>query len=217
MLMIDVNIVKKTADELARGQAGAYASGDEFNRLQRQAQSWLFDYYIQTWESTGYESLLPFLRTKSIGVSAGEFSMPSDVRKIARVEVEEISGGAVAKTHPCIFIPTISKGSASASALRSANVAKTRYYYSPSGQNKFWVGKEVSQVKVTYFVNIPDAVWGFTLDATNVVENYNAATSVHFEWPVKDQDNLVDIFLFLRGLQTKQSDIINWLMAKKQY
>lgn len=215
--MINVNDVKKTVDELARSQAGAYAGGDEFNRLQRQAQSWLFDYYIQSWEGIGYESLLPFLRVKTLGLTNGEFTLPDDVRKVARVEVNEISGGKVIGTKPCIFLPTISKGSASMSALRKGNVAKSRYFYSPSGQNKYVVDPATSQVKVTYFVNIPDAVWSFTVDSVNVKEDYVAATSTNFEWPVKDQDNLIDIFLFLRGLQTRQSDIINWLMAKKQY
>ncbi len=55
-----------------------------------------------------------------------------------------------------------------------------------------------------------------TLDSTNDEYNYDSTGSTQLEWESSQQPNFVDLLLFHYGLPTRQTEIIQWVGAKKQ-
>ena len=214
---MNINEIKIHVDELARSQAGAYASGEDFNRDVKMAQEMMVDYYINRHDHIDMISLSPFINEAPTPVSGGIITIPSDLRHIVNIDVVSpsiVDGVTKVNLIGAMYVNAVSVADSRRSSIRSGNAAKCRYiYYQHLGG--FKIEPAVTDVNLRYIKQPPVATWGFTIDSVNLVENYDAITSIDPLWLEKDRTTLIDTILFIRGLRTSNSDIVQWLQFKK--
>lgn len=218
---LNVNTVKNQVEALSRAQAGAYASGDDFNAQSRRAELLLLDYYIERFGGVTHSSLQHLMKTSYLAAPGAVVQQPDDLRLLVRLSAVETylneQGAPVKKTRPCAYVSAVSADESQASTLRGGNAKLGRFCYSDSqyGAYKIWPGS-INSVELLYLRLPIYGFWGYTIDPVNIVENYDATNSVNYEWPDNDENNLVEILLYLRGIQTRQTDLAQWLAQREK-
>ena len=213
-----VEDVFKQVTALSRKGSTGYHSSSDFNDQSRLVQSLLYDYYFSMYETNQRipDSLKPFLKTPVLPVAASVLSYPADYRHRIEVAVGVVSGGNVTY-ESCPHQHGKEEAYASSSYIRSGNIAKGRFYHCLYGDHIKIIPEAFNGVVRLKYLAIPtNAVRNFTVDTGNDVENYNPTGSVNFEWLSMDETNLVDLFLYLKGIQTRQSELLSWVSQKNQ-
>lgn len=214
--MINVNSVYEQVSALSRkGQAG-YHNGAEFNEQQRLVQNMLFDYNMMLYEKdqAATDSLIPFLEEVEIPIVGGFAAYPADYRHRIRVSVGYISG-TTTTYYTSRYLNVNGDQETLESYVRRPSAARKRFYHTLTADGiKIYPDTFVGKIKLRYFRQPANAVWGYTDDTTNIVETYNSSTSTDFEWGPEDESKLVDLFLYLKGIQTRHSELIQWVAMK---
>lgn len=213
--MIDVNSVYQQVQTLSRKNQAGYASGNEFNDQVRLVQNILFDYNMDRYEKDlGIaDSLHPFLQSVAIPIVAGRVTLPTDYRHRVEVSVGYISG-AVTTYYSAPYLQGNEEQETNESYVRRPNIERRRFYHTIDASGIKILPTMNGKVLLKYLRQPVDAVWAFDDNTTAYTEDYNSATAVHFEWEPKDETNLVDLFLYLKGIQVRQSELLEWVATK---
>ena len=222
--MIDIDQLYRTVNErLAKKGKQGYATNDDFNDDVRRAQSMLQNFYIKRYDTSSIieESLAPFIVKSALPITSGIVTRPTDFRhKIAASYQYTVNNADCTdssyKSFPIIELPANEWDSTMSSVIRGASISKKRGYFG-SINNNLRVSFQTGDLLLTYIKVPPTATRAVTLDTVNKVENYNAGASVHLVWNQADDENdLIDIMLYFKGLQTRETELLNWIQANKQ-
>jgi hypothetical protein len=212
-VFVDVNILA------AKDQAGGYTSGDEFNKAVELAQIQLLEFHAQSVpEQRSIDALLPFIVSSALPITIATPShvVPSDYYRTLEVTVDYVTnavncGDSNVRTvkAPQFVAPSVWQYT-NESPIRKPSKRWPQYTYRDM----------MVEVRPGYngtiglrYIRYPlAAVWGYTTGPGGQV--YNPATSTNFEWPEEQITNLVDILLYLKGIQIRDSTVINWLRVK---
>lgn len=214
--MINVNSVYLQVRALSRKDEAGYHSSDDFNAQQRLAQALLYDWYFARYERDQRvpDSLKPFLREVILPISSGEVSLPSDYRHRVEVAAGYNAAGTITY-YPCRHLHGNEEVGTERSYVRRPSAEKRRFYHTiKSDALKILPTSFNGVVRLKYLAVPADAVWGSIVDADNNIEDYDAGTSTDFEWEAMDETNLVDIMLYLKGIQARQSELLEWVASK---
>lgn len=215
--MIDVDQIFRQVVNLSRkGQTGDY-TGSDFNLQQSLVQSMLFDWYFDRYEKDQRipDSLRPFISEPLLPIIDGEVTLPSDYRHRIEVQVGYVISGQSPTYYPCPYAAGNAEIETRISYVRRPSSARRRFYHTIKASTLKILPTDFNgHVRLKYLAHPADAVWGSTLDTDNDVENYSAGASTNFLWEPQDEQNLVDLFLYLKGIQTRQSELLEWVAQK---
>lgn len=219
--MIPVNRPYERIRDLSRKDKSGYTDPDEYNRNLRDAQQILMSYYLSLLGKTQHvpESLQPFI-TRSFepeDVLEGQyFFRPYDLRYTLEVYVQmtqALGCDTDLSWLVCEPIGADKVGSSELSPIRRATNAAPRYYY--EGDSIYLLPENTwSKARIRYVRNPQDAVYAWTEDEANDELVFDPSQSVDLEWLDQDETNLIDILMWMKGLETRDTAIIQWLNAK---
>lgn len=214
--MINVNQIFQQVATLSRkGQTGDYV-GDQFNRQQSLVQSMLFDWYFARYEQNQKvpDSLRPFIKEVNAFASSGVIGLPYDYRHRLEVTVS-VTSGSTTTQYECPHLAANEEIATRKSWVRRPSVANGRFYHTlQSSSIKVLPETGNFSVKLKYLANPANAAWGSVINVESDVEDYSAADSTNFEWLPQDEQNLVDLFLYLNGITHRQTELLDWVAKK---
>lgn len=221
--MIDVEQVFIDCRKLLGKDKAGYFSTDEFNRFSINAEQMLWRFYVKHFEEHGdiADAMMPFNDTAVLGLDSStmRFTLPSDFGRRNILWWKKLTN--VAGSDPLverIKIQYLEKNELQDtldSAVRGPSLAKNRLYYTfVAGKAQVWPAIN-GPVEMDYIRNPTYAVRGFTLDVTNIEEDYNSVTSTHYEWPENERPNIIDLILMQYGIVLRESDIIQWAQLQQ--
>ena len=225
-MAIPIQLIFERLQDLSRKDKAGYMSSEEFNRDFAQAQTDLFEFYFQQYERTQsiVDSQLPFLKEVNLPITAGYCDFPADYRH--RVEVAYFylknadtckAGEPASDEIPMYYLNANEERETQASAIRRPSLAdKNLYHLFINGKIKVLPTTLIGLIKFKYFIAPPAAFYAVTLDVTNDQENFDPALSINPIWNMQDEQNLVDLLLFYKGIETRESALIQWVAQRKQ-
>jgi len=213
--MIPIDRPYTRVNDLAKKDKSGYTSPDEYNRHIRDAQNILMSFYIDQLERHQKvpENLNPFIkRTDILELDGPKFPMPTDYRYT--LEVYSGYWTLTDEGKAAINVSTVSYvGPDEVGRRRSSKIRKTPFYYYEG--NQLWIENgEVGQLR--YIRKAPPAVYGYTEDTENDRIVFDTGSSTDLEWLEQDETNIIDILLFMKGIETKDNSLIQWVAGKKQ-
>lgn len=222
MIPID-GLYKSVTNYLVLKGKGGYGTNAQFNDDVRRAQSLLQNYYIKVYSETNIieESLSPFIVETKINIIDSKTEKPSDFKhKIAASYEYYVNNSDFADTltyaFPIAELRADEWASTLNSVIRGANIDKKRGYYGIM-DNAFRVSFPNGSLKLTYIKTPPTAIRNITLDSATDNENYNSVGSIDLVWnAADDENNLIDILLWFKGLQIRETEVLSWVIQNKQ-
>jgi hypothetical protein len=215
--MISVESVFQNVLALSRKGSTGYSSSADFNAQQRMVQDTLFAYYFERYEKDQAipDSLRPFIKQPALNCALGSVTLPSDYRHRLECQFGYTSGGSVTY-HPCPYLAANEEVETMDSYIRKPSADKRRFYHTLAAGAINVLPAINGILKLKYLSSPANAVRGYTVDSTNFVENYSSGTSTNFAWEPQDETNLVDLFLYLKGISARQSELLQWVAQKRQ-
>ena len=201
---------------------GGYGSNAQFNDDVRRAQLYLLNYYINRYDESSIieESLSPFIVETSFDLAAYTAAKPTDFRHKISAKYEYALNNAdctdtTLKGFPLVELTVNDWFSTHASTIRGASLEKERGYYSIINDTMRFSFKN-GTVTMNYIKVAPTATRAVVLDTGTDNENYTSTGTIDLIWNSSDENNLVDIMLWFKGLQIRESEILNWVISNKQ-
>ena len=217
--MINVNDVYEQVATLSRKAENGYHSGEDFNAQARLVQAYLFDWYFARSEKNQriVDSLRPFIKEPVLPINSGEVALPSDYRHRIEVAVGYVQNNTDTEFYPAPYIDGKEEVRSSRSYVRRPSITRKRFYHTIKASTiKILPTDFNGVVRLKYLAYPADVNWASQIDTDNDVENYTSTGSIHFEWEPMDEQNIVSLFLFLKGIQTRQSELIQWVAEQRQ-
>ena len=199
---------------LTRNDQAGYHSTEDFNSQQSLVQEMLFSYHLEKYEASmeSSDALVPFMREKLVSTTDGYSPYPASMRHI--IALTYAPGGKLYRN--ANYVKANEEGESVFSSVRKPSILKNRFYWAKRQVGFMFYPVQANVVSIKYFVSPPSAFRGATINVVDAVENPDPSTTVDFAWPAKEENNILDGFLILKGLQSRQTDFINWAMARKQ-
>lgn len=215
--MVNVEAVFQNVIDISRKGSTGYSSSTDFNAQAPLVQSMLFGWYFERYERDQVipDALRPFIKQPILACNLGVVALPADYRHRLECQFGYVAGGATTY-HPCLYLAANEEVATLESYVRRPDVECRRFYHTLAATSIKVLPAINGTLKLRYLAQPANAVRGFTIDATNLVENYNVGASVNFQWEAQDQVNLVDLFLYLKGISTRQSELLTWVAQKRQ-
>ena len=221
--MINVDTLYIRIKDLARKDKGGYLDPDEFNRHLAQAQMVIYEYYFTEYESTQVvpDQMRPFVVLGNIALSAsGLAALPADYKHHLRcnfLKIANTPGGQPVTTKiEAIPIEATEINLTISSPVRGPSVTKRNIYYRVAGEYVYVYNGGVPGGIEFEYLRTPDTPYrATTLDTANDEYNYSAGNSTQLEWDEYMEETFTEMLMYYYGLPTRQSEIIEWLAAKR--
>lgn len=223
--MINVDQIYQSLRALSTKGKGGYTETNEFNQDSKRAELLLWQFYSEQYERSREipEAMYPFLAKQNIALTVdGLVSLPADYGHFVLVNYARITsvpgGEPLVNEYNTNYLAKEEEGNTLESAVRSPSFEKRRFYYGfyPGNKIKIFPTGITGQARVQYLRFPIYAVRGYTVDSTNDEQNYNPSTSTQYEWPAQEENNLIDLLLMAKGLQTRDSELIQWASQRQQ-
>lgn len=237
--MISVETLFNRVKDLSRKDKAGYTSSVEFNRDLAEAQSILMDYYYSMFEvnQKTLDCLSPFIKEVRLPISNQFVDFPDDYR----YKLELAYAFAVnTKTEDCAIIPNPEITLFPMQHLKTGEVHRTLssairrpFVDFVKGKGKFaytYVNNKIKVfpkeiqgfVELRYITDPTEALYNTVVNTTTGEEDFVATTalanpSIDLVWNEQEQPNLVDILLFFKGIQIRESDLVSWVIQKSRY
>lgn len=210
-------------EDLARKDKAGYNDSTEFNRSLTAAEILYQNFCIEKYQASREisESLRPFMVSFNQPISNGYVTLPSDYRystdSRVKLVVNNPGGQPTTSEYPCEEIKNSQIGFMQRSVVRGAGADNEIFYFQlfPT-KKKIFPFPTRGNFLMTY-IRVPTyGVRAVTVDTANDQENYDANNSVQMEWNQQDQIHFEDILLYYKGIQIRDSEILQWIAAKDQ-
>lgn len=219
--MINVNDIWQLIRDVSRKDHAGYLSTNEFNRVLRIAEELLFDYYIWIYDSTARieAALDPFRVSLSVPYPPGGYTLPGDLRQrleVGAIWVESSCGSLVTTPYPAPPLNTNEKMLTLSSGVRKPSLTKKVFRHQIIANRMILYPETFTgNIHLEYLRHPVYGSRGYTIDVPSQEEIYSANTSVNLEWPLSEQGNILDIMLFVKGIQVQSGPLIQWIQQKK--
>lgn len=206
---------------LGKDKAG-YFSSDEFNRVSKSAEQMLWRFYVKHFEEHGHipDAMYPFNKTAVLSLDANKrFTIPEDFGRrniLWWLKLTTVPGDDPITDRVAIqYLEKEELQDTLNSAVRGPNLDKNRLYYTfVNAKAQVWPGIS-GPVEMDYLRNPTYAVRGYTLNLTNLEEDYDAGSSTDYEWPENERTNIIDLILLQYGMVLRESDIIQFASMQR--
>lgn len=220
-----IKFIFDRVQDLSRKDKAGYMSSEEFNRDFSQAQDILYEYYYERFEQTQeiVDSINPFHKEVNLPISGGYCQLPQDYRhrtEVAYLLVENSDsctpGEPTTTPYPMSYLNANEEQETLASAIRRPSLEKRIFRHSfINNKLRVYPKNLTGYIAMKYLAKPPAAVYGVTLDVANDQENYDPATSIDPIWNDQDGHHLIDIMLLFKGIETRETALIEWIGAKR--
>jgi len=223
--MIDVNSVKLQIDNLSKKDQAGYSTKDEFNLDLNAAQTFLFQYFYKQYQDSQnvVDALEPFLLDVQLPVAIdGRVDYPVDYAHWAGMYFRMV------KNNPCKD-PTVSWlpidlmmanefAYTMSNSIRKPSIENEILRYRAVNNAMFVYPNNLKNIKLVYFRKPIDALWNTitVVTPTEDIEEYDPATSIQLEWNKEQEQDFVDIMLFLRGIEIRETALIQFVKLKQK-
>lgn len=206
---------------LGKDKAG-YFSSDEFNRVSKSAEQMLWRFYVKHFEEHGHipDAMYPFNKTAVLSLDTNKrFTIPADFGRrniLWWLKLTTVPGDDPITDRVAIqYLEKEELQDTLNSAVRGPNLDKNRLYYTfVNAKAQVWPGIS-GPVEMDYLRNPTYAVRGYTLNLTNLEEDYDASSSTDYEWPENERTNIIDLILLQYGMVLRESDIIQFASMQR--
>lgn len=218
--MIQVNtLYLKVQDTLVKNQSG-YFSNDEFNRNIELAQNDIFDFYLDLDGASQriHDALAPFL--KRLEANAGSvIPLPADYRskRDAEVMVNQMQDGqAVFKWKECSFLQTDEAAGVRSSAVLMPSKKNSSYWFEVLSDGIHVLPEDFTgKFRMLYLCHPAAASRAVTINPTTQTEEYDEGATTNLKWNSQQFNVFHDVICFYQGFQVRESEVVQWLMARK--
>lgn len=223
--MINVDLIYQSIRNLSTKGKGGYTTSNEFNSDSKRAELLLWQYYSEQYERSREvpEAMYPFLVKANLALAVdGLVSLPADYGHFVLVNYARILSvpgqEPMVNEYNCNYLAKEEEGNTLESAVRGPSFDKRRFYYGfyPGNKIKIFPTGITGQARLQYLRYPTYAVRGYTVDATNDEQVYNPGTSTQYEWPAQEENNIIDLLLLAKGLETRDSEIVRWAASRSQ-
>lgn len=219
--MIDVNYIYQRVSDLSAKHKSGYITNDQFNRDLAHMQDLLWRFYIDMYASTKriIDVMSTFIELTSVKVVDGMVTPPSGFEHIIEgsslLLERDLEGNIVVDEYP-IYRLINDANMTKSSPIRRPSVEKNLFYYDTIGSNLHIYPTDISgKMRIKYFRKPNEAIRAVEINTTTDEEDYDAANSTALEWKSIETDNIIDIMLFFKGIQIRESNLLSWVGAKK--
>jgi hypothetical protein len=220
--MISPQFIFDRVAALSKKDKAGYMSAQEFTDDLNQAQEILMEYYYDRFEDSQktVDSLQPFIKESNLPISNGFVAFPSDYRH--RVEVsynlteKNCEGPPKLVKCPMPHLHINERSETLQSSVRRPSLKKKRFYHSyVNNKLQVFPSDLLGTVCFTYIIQPPEAKYAVTIDVFNDEENYDPINSIDLIWNAQDSEELVSIMLLFKGIQVRESALIQWVNEKQ--
>jgi len=209
-------IYKSVQAQAAKSRTG-YSSAAEFNLQLKLAEELLYDFHTSNLpRQPSIDALRAFNKFEDVAIDSGLGNLPSDYRRYIGAIFKKFYAGACATDNVTERYRThlIQPHELPFARLSPIRGGKTRARYSVclvDGGIEV-LPNEKGTLELTYYRKPTYAVYGVTVTASGEV--YDSASSTQPEWPDEELNNLVDLLLFYKGVQFRETPLIQYAFAK---
>lgn len=217
--MLINTIYQRVNRDLAKKDMAGYSDNEEFNRNFHDAQGVLVEYYwAQKQTDKAIDALNPFIKQVDINISSGFVVFPEDYRHTLDLGYNYIISnceGNIVNIIPMRF--THNEQQLIASTIRKPNLSKGRVAYCLVDNKIKTIPKDLTgTVNLKYLSNPIEAIRVVDINTAEDTEDFNEVDSINPLWRDAEEQNLIDLMLFFKGLQIRESAIVDWLQVKQQ-
>jgi len=226
--MIEVQkLFLRVNNDLARKDKAGYTSSEEFNRNLEEAQSLLLAYYHKMFEldEATLDGAAPFIKEIMVPISNQHCEFPDDYRyklEVGYVKSFNTNGPSCAPAGVDYDIIDGTHWNANEvkktlnSAIRKPTIANGLFAYTfVNNKIKVFPRELIGNISLKYLIDPPEAIYATIDNAIEQTEDYDAVNSIDLIWNPQQQPELVNILLFFKGLEIRESLLINWVKLQK--
>ena len=222
--MISVEtIFLRVNNDLARKDKAGYSSDAEFNRNLEEAKSLLLAYYHNKFEEEQgtLDAAAPFIKEILIPINNQFCEFPPDYRY-------KLEAGYVFSTNqkdldcevgnPDYDIMDGNHLNANEvkktlnSAIRNPTMDNGLFAYTfVNNKIKVFPRQLQGYISFKYLIDPPLAKYAVTINTTEDTQDFDALNSIDLIWNPQQQPDLVNLLLFFKGLEIRESLLINWV------
>lgn len=223
--MIPVDRPYERVKDLARKDKSGYTDPDEYNRNLRDAQHILMSYYLDQLDSRQVfpENLNPFIkRAASIPIANGTWQRPADLRYVIEVfggHIEAVGDcqtgtSTIVSYYQAHYAKVHEVGDRMTSPIRKPKKTSPLWFY--EGDTIRFEPEGITHATVRYIKQPVDALYAYNLDMINDRLVFNPANSVNLEWLPQDEHNIIDLLLYMKGIETRDTALMQYAAGKRQ-
>lgn len=223
--MIPVDRPYERVKDLSRKDKSGYTDPDEYNRNLREAQHILMSFYLDQLDSRQVfpENLNPFIKSAaSVQIANQTLPRPTDLRYVLEVYggfPEQVgdcgsTGHTIISYYQANYAKSHEVGTRKSSPIRKPSKTNPMWYY--EGDAIKLEPGDISHVTLRYVKQPTEALYAYNLDLVNDRLVFNPANSVNLDWLPQDEHNIVDLLLFMKGIETRDSALMQWVGGKRQ-
>lgn len=219
MISVQTLFQRVNTDLVLKG-LGGFANNQVFNRSVNDAQNILFEYYAEKFRMSQKvaDALRPFIEYADILISSGSFAFPSDYRHLLDVSYKlSTNTGGEPTTEYHQMREKAQNETRNAFRKPMAGKPKTYAYELSSDGNFVYPSSLTGSVRVKYLRTPVSANRAVVVNATTDDEDYTTTGTVNLEWPEQELTNFIDLLMYFKGVEIRESDLISWVSGKKQF
>ena len=215
-------------NDLSRKDKAGYSSDEEFNRDVEECQTLLMEYHYNNFEENQgtLDALEPFIKEVLLPINNQFCEFPLDYR-------HKLEAGYVISTNQKDIDCKVGNPTQEPKDMRhlNANEVKktlTSPIRNPTLKNglfaytfvnhkiKVFPKDLVGHISWKYLMDPPAGFYATTVNNVTEELDFDAAKSIDLEWNEQQQPELVDLLLFFKGLQIRESLLITWVKQKNR-
>jgi hypothetical protein len=214
--MISVEMLYQRLQDLSRKNQSGYSSNEEFNRNLIFAQNSLFEYYVAMMDADSriHGALSRFISDYSF-TPLSDVSLPIDYRRRLNAMCSwYVASCGETKVEVCPdFLETDEDCLVLTSAILKPSIDNKIVAYQIEGDLIKVHPKFNGQFVLKYLRYPTIPVRGVTI--VNDIEVYDVTQTTELEWGEEEINNFIDIILYFKGMEVKDSSLIQFLANKK--
>lgn len=217
-----LNLFNRVNLDLARKDRGGYTNSEEFNRSLHDAQSDLAEYYYMKFEIEQKvpDALIFLIKTTFLPIVSGVAALPDNYRHRLAIYYRFLkSDNCTLKDtrYPLRHRNLDQIDEALNSPIRKASLEKRRFYhYQANGQINVLPKTLTGNVELMYLINPPEAKYGVILNPITQQEEYDPLTSVDPFFPLSEEQNLIDMLLYYKGVEIREGALLEFVQMRTQ-
>ena len=203
---------------MARKNQSGYSSNEEFNRGLKYAQNALYEYYVLMMDADSriQGALSRFISTYNF-VPLTDVALPKDYRRRLNAMCQWYKAGCESPTKIEVcpdFLETDEDCLVLTSPILKPSIESKRVAYQVEGK-MIKVHPKFNGTFFFKYLRYPmEAARGETIGAGDI-EIYDEGSTVNLEWGEEELNNIIDLMLYYKGMEVKDSSIVQFLANKK--
>ena len=226
--MISVLDIVKGLEDLSRKDKSGYMSSEEITRDMNRAQQILMSYRWDRYskKEATIDSLNPFVKEQQLQIVKGFVDFPSDYRhriEMGNIFIENAHNDDCTVSNPTVteselrYLAPNEERLTLSSPIRKPSIAKKRIYHTfVNNKIKILPKETVGYVVSKYLSQPPVAKYATIVNPATDKEEYDPSNSIDLQWNPQDITHFIDLMLLFKGLSTRESALINWVMTRKR-